>query len=330
MATLDTTAFLGNQELPTSNNTPGFFTSALTDGNENIFERSFLADSDQRMPNASDSGSSFFQTSTSNEFSFNPFQSNMQYSNPYLSLPDMTPPPSAKETPQDWPHHSLQEQSHLPHNIDTHTRSNHSRDSRLQYGQATPPDDDFPHEFDFSSHEQKVQLLDDPPKLEDDEKTKSPTPKTTKTTKRTRKSTRKPRDQEPKQEHKPVDEKRHKFLERNRVAASKCRQKKKEYTQSLEDRARALDQANRSLKIALTSHEEEYQFLVNEMLRHTSCSCTDIREFVLKKSRALTSAPSSEAPSPSNTSSGKLAQASSPTGSGTYGSDSASSPTVSD
>ena len=327
MTTLDTASFLGGQDLPTTNNnTPGFFTAAMTDGNENIFERSFLADVDQRVQNVSDSGNSFFPSTTMGDFSFQPFQTSMHCSNPYLGRPDMTPPLSAKEAPADWPQHDLSEQHStlFPHSIDTDVRPGHSRDSRLQFGQATPPDDDFPPDF-FGSHEHKAQLPDDLPKLEEDDTTKSPPPlKNQKTTKRTRKSTRKPRDQEPREEQKPVDEKRHKFLERNRVAASKCRQKKKEYTQSLEDRARALDQANRSLRTSLVSHEAEYQFLLNQMLKHTDCSCTDIREFVLKKSRALTSASSSGAPSPCSTSSARLVQASSPGGNGIYGYDSAS------
>ena len=331
MAALDTASFLGGQEMPTAGSTPGFFTAAMTDGNDNIFERSFLAETDQRLPNVSDAGSNFFQTPTTNDFSFNPFQSHLPYPNPYLASTNMTPPPSAKDAPQDWLDHDLHEQESksFPHSINTHVRCIPSRDSRLHFGQATPPDDDFSMDFDFANHEQKPQLSDQAPKLGEDEKVKSSS-KASKAAKRTRKSTRKPRDQEEKEEQKPLDEKRHKFLERNRVAASKCRQKKKEYTQSLEDRARTLDQANRTLRASLTSHEDEYQFLVNQMLKHTDCSCTDIREFVIKKSQALTSASASDASSsPSTASSGRPAQPSSPAGSGMYGSDSASSPAAS-
>lgn len=76
----------------------------------------------------------------------------------------------------------------------------------------------------------------------------------------------------------PDDQRRSRFLERNRVAASKCRQKKKEWTQNLEHRARDLQRENHSLRLLLDSCKEEILFLKGEMLKHTGCGCENIQE----------------------------------------------------
>ncbi|KAF7502966.1 hypothetical protein GJ744_004780 [Endocarpon pusillum] len=57
------------------------------------------------------------------------------------------------------------------------------------------------------------------------------------------------------------DDKRSQFLERNRVAASKCRQKKKEWTSNLEQKARELQASKTSLALLVTSLREELLYL---------------------------------------------------------------------
>lgn len=49
------------------------------------------------------------------------------------------------------------------------------------------------------------------------------------------------------------DEKRRKFLERNRAAASRCRQKRKVWVQSLEKKAEDLNSVNGQLQVLFTS-----------------------------------------------------------------------------
>lgn len=49
------------------------------------------------------------------------------------------------------------------------------------------------------------------------------------------------------------DEKRRKFLERNRAAASRCRQKRKVWVQSLEKKAEDLNSMNGQLQVLFTS-----------------------------------------------------------------------------
>lgn len=48
------------------------------------------------------------------------------------------------------------------------------------------------------------------------------------------------------------DEKRRKFLERNRAAASRCRQKRKVWVQSLEKKAEDLNSMNGQLQVLFT------------------------------------------------------------------------------
>ena len=72
---------------------------------------------------------------------------------------------------------------------------------------------------------------------------------------------------------------RNKFLERNRVAASKCRQKKKEQQRGLEDMARRLQRENNLLLSERTSMNDEIEFLrdqVEELRR--ICNCTRVTE----------------------------------------------------
>lgn len=79
---------------------------------------------------------------------------------------------------------------------------------------------------------------------------------------------------------KPEDVKRSKFLERNRVAASKCRQKKKEWTQNLENRARELQKNNNQLRMVVDSCRQEILFLKGELLKHSQCDCESIQSFI--------------------------------------------------
>jgi hypothetical protein len=75
-----------------------------------------------------------------------------------------------------------------------------------------------------------------------------------------------------------MDEKQ-KFLERNRVAASKYRQKKKEWTNNLERRARELQAHKTRLTLLVGSLKEEMLFLQREVSKHDSQGVEKIRIF---------------------------------------------------
>lgn len=56
------------------------------------------------------------------------------------------------------------------------------------------------------------------------------------------------------------DERRRKFLERNRAAATRCRQKRKVWVMSLEKKAEELTQTNMQLQVQSehTAHTDHY------------------------------------------------------------------------
>ncbi len=92
------------------------------------------------------------------------------------------------------------------------------------------------------------------------------------------------------------DAKRSKFLERNRVAASKCRQKKKEWTSQLESRARALQLQKDQLSLVVASLRNEVLALKGELLQHDSCGCERIRQYLHREADHLASMPVTSMP----------------------------------
>lgn len=83
------------------------------------------------------------------------------------------------------------------------------------------------------------------------------------------------------------DEKREKFLERNRVAASKCRQKKKNWTTNLEQRARDLTNERQILATHVAMLRNELLELKCKCLEHTDCECEQIRQYLKNTISAL-------------------------------------------
>lgn len=85
------------------------------------------------------------------------------------------------------------------------------------------------------------------------------------------------------------DQKRTRFLERNRVAASKCRQKKKEWTTNIEVQARELQTDKNQLSLIVASLKEEVLWLKGELLKHTDCGCERIRQYLDQEAANLSS-----------------------------------------
>ena len=193
-----------------------------------------------------------------------------------MNFHPLSPPNSAVFSPKDWPYNNAYQQPNpasILTNIDT-------VNTRAQYGQVTPPDDDNDNESIFEYH-LKSQYQQD---AQDDtggkkRKRNNPTTNESQSPKRARKYASRGASNvaEP---IKIEDVKRSKFLERNRVAASKCRQKKKEWTQNLENKARELQKNNSSLRLMVDSLRQEVIFLKSEMLKHSSCSCEQIQKFL--------------------------------------------------
>ncbi|KAI8812698.1 hypothetical protein BJ742DRAFT_791420 [Cladochytrium replicatum] len=94
-----------------------------------------------------------------------------------------------------------------------------------------------------------------------------------KTPRRTRKRNRSTVSAEKDDDNEDPEEKRRRFLERNRIAASKCRQKKKMWIADLEKQAQELSERNAKLTALVAHLSEEVQFLKRQMQAHSNCDC---------------------------------------------------------
>jgi len=176
--------------------------------------------------------------------------------------------------------------SSQPLQVDT---SKYMGQARLQHGQYTPLDDQSPQSDELSSPAMTSGV---PIKQEPGEVSQTSLPKRKRSSvdasqpsqkrRRSRKSSAETDSSAPVE-----DDKRNKFLERNRVAASKCRQKKKEWTQNLEVQARELQANKNQLQLLVSSLKDEVMWLKNEMLKHNNCGCHHIREYLSREAESI-------------------------------------------
>ena len=212
---------------------------------------------------------------------------------PVIYRQEPSPPNSADRSPENWlfTDHQTQHPMHSPlHAILT---QNMSQETRTQYGQVTPPDDQTPVVFDHPDPPQQIPPLKKPQSNTVNKRKRtlqanndSPQATPAKRSRKNAKSSFLDQSSVP-DSTKPDDAKRSKFLERNRVAASKCRQKKKEWTSNLETRARELQNGKNQLALMVGSLKDEILFLKGELLRHTGCGCEKIREYLNNEVHAL-------------------------------------------
>lgn len=99
------------------------------------------------------------------------------------------------------------------------------------------------------------------------QQTESPSPKQ----KRTRRSKKKAPTKEE------TEKKREEFLERNRVAASKCRNRKKEYTDKLQQSAHDLSIENARMKDTIMDLQAETMQLVQMVAAHRNCESPEFQ-----------------------------------------------------
>ena len=89
--------------------------------------------------------------------------------------------------------------------------------------------------------------------------------------------------------------KRQKFLERNRIAASKCRRKKKQWTQDLEDTAREVQNTSKNLLKQVAVLRDELLYLKDELLKHDGCSCERIKQYLMNEATRVVEGTSASA-----------------------------------
>lgn len=210
---------------------------------------------------------------------------------PSIQLQTPSPPHSTNHSPEQWQFNDLPQPMLSPlHQILT---QNHQARTRAEYGQVTPPDDTIPRDFGHRVEEHEQQPMQGTQGRASagagKRKRSAQSPQSFGVTnanpsKRQRKSTSRSKSQSfdanSTSTQPPEDPKRSKFLERNRVAASKCRQKKKEWTSNLEVRARDMQNSKNQLAVVVGSLKEEVLFLKGELLKHSTCGCTRVREYL--------------------------------------------------
>lgn len=77
--------------------------------------------------------------------------------------------------------------------------------------------------------------------------------------------------------------KRAKFLERNRLAAAKCRTKKKQWTNNLEAAARQASQQTRELQAIVQSLRDQVLECKTQLLVHQGCDCHQIQRYLMNE-----------------------------------------------
>lgn len=206
-----------------------------------------------------------------------PGASGLSWSGEVNFLP-ISPPDSASYSPKESWSLGIRRPSNIVTNIDP-------ANVRAQYGQITPPndDDDNASLLDYHHGFQQARLPspepDSIPRKRKRNGSNTNNEHSSLPYKRNRKYASRNADTAD-AVSKPEDVKRSKFLERNRVAASKCRQKKKEWTRNLETRAREFQKNNNMLRLEVESLRQEVLFLKTEMLKHSNCECSQIQDFM--------------------------------------------------
>ena len=81
------------------------------------------------------------------------------------------------------------------------------------------------------------------------------------------------------------DDKRNRFLEKNRVAASKCRQRKKEYVSDLAETKSGLENQNSRLQLEYHGLLGEVAQMKSQLMSHASCQDSIIDKWIQNEAR---------------------------------------------
>ncbi|KAH7118379.1 hypothetical protein EDB81DRAFT_873157 [Dactylonectria macrodidyma] len=83
----------------------------------------------------------------------------------------------------------------------------------------------------------------------------------------------------------PRDPRRRRILERNRIAATKCRLRKRDEASALASREEAMEDQNRYLSTYFDQLTTEIYHLKTQLLRHTDCNCVLIQKYIANEAR---------------------------------------------
>ena len=83
----------------------------------------------------------------------------------------------------------------------------------------------------------------------------------------------------------PLDPRRRRVLERNRIAATKCRLRKRDEASALASREHVMEDQNRYLLYCFDSLTTEIYNLKTQLLRHTDCGCVLIQKYIAHEAK---------------------------------------------
>ena len=191
----------------------------------------------------------------------------------------LSPPNSAVFSPKAWPNCEPMRAS--PPNILVDIKS---ANSRTNYGQVTPTDDD--HSEIYIPNKPEPPPSKNPAPVPNKKRKRAsavmPEPTNPPSSKLSRKDgTRLELHAAAHVDSNNQDvSRRSRFLERNRLAASKCRQKKKQWVENLEVKARNFQAQFKHLNLVVDSLKEEILYLKVEMVRHKGCEGSEIQKCI--------------------------------------------------
>lgn len=87
------------------------------------------------------------------------------------------------------------------------------------------------------------------------------------------------------EEHLPKDPRRRRILERNRIAATKCRLRKRDEASALASQEQAMEDQNRYLSSCFDSLTAEIYHLKTQLLQHTDCNCVLIQKYISNEAK---------------------------------------------
>jgi hypothetical protein len=83
----------------------------------------------------------------------------------------------------------------------------------------------------------------------------------------------------------PKDPRRRRILERNRIAATKCRLRKRDEASALASQEQAMEDQNRYLSSCFDSLTTEIYHLKTQLLQHTDCNCILIQKYISNEAK---------------------------------------------
>ncbi|KAF4463361.1 Transcription factor atf21 [Fusarium albosuccineum] len=83
----------------------------------------------------------------------------------------------------------------------------------------------------------------------------------------------------------PKDPRRRRILERNRIAATKCRLRKRDEASALASREQAMEDQNRYLSSCFDALTAEIYHLKTQLLQHTDCNCVLIQKYIANEAK---------------------------------------------